>query len=185
MSRKKNTDISALVLKAQEGDTDAFAKLYDELVTPLYRYVYYRVEPDIAEDITEEAFLKAWQNLKKYKPGEHPFSAWLFRIAHNLVVDHYRKKQDFTEIDENLPAKESDIDPKRNTSLKIDKIQLHKIIRKLPDNYQQVIVLKYINDLSNPEISSVMGKSEGAIRTLQSRALKELRDMIEKNDLHF
>src|SRR5512136_3095853 len=89
--------------KAQGGDTEAFAQIYDALVKPIYRYIYYRVEEAIAEDLTEDTFLKMWQNLGKYKKRSTPFPSCPFRIAHNLVVDHYRKKPATDEIDESLP----------------------------------------------------------------------------------
>jgi len=178
VAKKKIPDLDGLVEKAKQGDTDAFATIYDELVKPVYRYIYYRVEPTIAEDLTEEAFLKAWQNLRQYKQGKHPFSAWVFRIAHNLVVDHYRKNKVSEEIDDQLSDPSDTSNPKRLTEAKLNQIRLHKVIRRLPNNYQQVIILKYINELDNKEISKVIGKSETAIRTIQFRALEQLRSML-------
>ncbi len=165
---------------AQNGDTEAFGKIYDVLVKPIYRYIYYRVDKHIAEDLTEETFLKAWQNISKYKAGKHPFSAWIFRIAHNLVCDYYRKNELSSEIDENLADTKLDSSPSYKLNLKLNEVKLRKAINKLPENYQQVILLKYINEEENTVIAKVIGKSEGAVRTLQFRALEKLRSILDE-----
>lgn len=180
MPKQNLPDLAELVEKAKKGDTDAFGKIYDALVKSVYRYVYYRTEPQIAEDITEETFLKAWQNLSKYKKGAHPFSAWVFKIAHNLVCDYYRKNQIVSEIDENAADPKENTGPEYQVNLKLNQIKLRKAIIKLPENYQQVIVLKYINELENEDIAKAIGKSEGAVRILQFRALKQLRGLLEE-----
>lgn len=170
---------------AQKGDTEAFGKIYDTLVKPVYRYIYYRVDKHIAEDLTEETFLKAWQNLAKYKKGKHPFSAWVFRIAHNLVCDYYRKNEVLSEIDENIADTKHDASPSYKLNLKLNEVKLRRAINKLPDNYQQVILLKYINEEENVVIAKVIGKSEGAVRTLQFRALEKLRSILEEKKEDF
>jgi RNA polymerase sigma-70 factor, ECF subfamily len=179
---KKNptTDLGKLVELAKKGDTEAFGKIYDALVKPVYRYIYYRVSPQIAEDLTEEAFLKAWQNLSKYKSGATPFSAWVFRIAHNLVCDHYRKNEVSSEIDENLADTKTDAMPSYHLNVRLNQVKLRQAINSLPENYQQVILLKYINEEENDVIAQVIGKSEGAVRTLQFRALEKLRSLLEE-----
>jgi RNA polymerase sigma-70 factor (ECF subfamily) len=177
---EKSANIDSLVEMAQNGDTDAFAKIYDELVKPVYRYIYYRVAEDIAEDLTEEAFFKVWQNLSKYKKGKFPFSSWVFRIAHNLVIDHYRKNHQTEEIDEGLADTETNNNPDHQTNVKLTNVRLRKVIRRLPDNYQQVVVLKYINELDNKEIAESIGKSEAAVRIIQFRALEKLRTLLSE-----
>lgn len=171
-------DIDKLVVMAQGGETQAFALIYDELVKPVYRYIFYRVKENIAEDLTEETFLKVWQNLKKYKKGKHPFSSWVFRIAHNLVVDYYRKNKTTEEIDEKFADPKEGNNPASQADIKLTQIRLRKVIRRLPDNYQQVIILKYINELDNKEIADTIGKSEATVRTIQFRALEKLRGML-------
>jgi len=186
LAKKENIpDLGGLVEKAKNGDTEAFGKIYDVLVKPLYRYVYYKVDAQIAEDITEETFLKVWQNLKKYKKGAQPFSAWVFRIAHNLVCDYYRKHEEQYEMDDNIPETKRDMDPEQAVSLKLNEVRLRKVIRKLSANYQEVIVLKYINDMDNADIAKAIGKSEGAVRTLQFRALEQMRSMLKGKDEEF
>jgi RNA polymerase sigma-70 factor (ECF subfamily) len=173
-------NLGPLVDLAKKGDTEAFGEIYDALVKPVYRYIYYRVDKHIAEDLTEETFLKAWKNLSKYKAGKHPFSSWVFRIAHNLVCDYYRKHEKSTEIDENLADTKLDASPSYKLNLKLNEVRLRKAINKLPENYQQVILLKYINEEDNAIIAKVIGKSEGAVRTLQFRALEKLRGLLEE-----
>lgn len=185
MSENKAPDLKPLVKRAQSGDTAAFGEIYDVLVTPLYRYVYYRVNSvDLAEDLVEETFLKVWENLSKYKEGASPFSSWVYRIAHNLVVDHYRKQGPTEEVDENTADEARHSDPKGETHLKLTQIRLHQLIKKLPEDGQQVIILKFINNLSNEEISAATGKSEGSIRVIQSRALAKLRQLLGHADDH-
>ncbi len=178
MEKKSIPNLDQLVIKAKGGDAQAFAQIYDALVKPVYRYIYYRVEEAIAEDLTEETFLKTWQNLKKYKKGKYPFSAWVFRIAHNLVVDYYRKNKTTDIIDENLADPHEDSNPAQQADIKLTQIRLRKVIRCLPENYQQVIIFKYINDFDNKEIASAIGKSEGAVRTIEFRALERLRSLL-------
>ena len=178
MPDKQRINIDELVEKAQAGDKEAFGQIYDELVKPIYRYIYYKVDDSIAEDLTEETFFKAWQNLGKYKKGKNPFSSWIFRIAHNLVVDHYRKNHTTDEIDESYVDPKDTGNPAQQTNIELTNIRLRKIIKKLPDNYQQVIVLKYINELENAEIADTIGKSEAAVRIIQFRALEKLRSLM-------
>lgn len=186
MKKTQIPDLKALVKLAKKGDTEAFGKIYDELVTPVYRYIFYRVDQQIAEDLTEDTFLKAWQNLKKYKEEDRtPFSAWVFRIAHNIICDYYRKNQTVSEIDENLPDTKENFNPSMKINIKFNQIKLRNAINKLPDNFQQVIVLKYINELDNAEISKATGRSEGSIRTIQFRALKQLRVLLEEKQEDF
>ncbi len=177
----KITELDRLVEKAQKGDADAFARIYDELVKPVYRYIYYRVEESIAEDLTEDTFLKVWQNLKKYKKGKNPFSSWVFKIAHNLVVDYYRQNKTTEMIEETIVDTKLESNPHYQADLKLTQIRLRKVIRRLPDNYQEIIILKYINELDNKEIAHAVGKSEGAVRTIQFRALDRLKSLLSED----
>ncbi|MFH1767321.1 MAG: RNA polymerase sigma factor [Patescibacteria group bacterium] len=185
MTKEQIPDLSALVTLAQKGNTEAFGKIYDALVKPVYRYIYYRVDSQIAEDLTEETFLKTWENIKKYKKGKTPFSSWVFKIAHNLVCDYYRKNQTTAEIDENIADPEENLNPERKITIKFTQNHLRIAIKKLPANYQQVVILKYINELDNADIAKSLGKSEGAVRTIQFRALQQLRTLLEEKHKDF
>lgn len=175
-------NIDALVTRAQAGDATAYGELYDALVAPIYRYTYYRVSTrEDAEDLTEIAFLRGWENLKKYKKqAGNPFSAWLFRIAHNLVVDYYRTKprNDTTELDETWATDTRDASPALLAEMHFDQLSLRRAIHLLPEAYQQIVVLKFINEFDNTEIAKIIGKSAGAVRILQFRALARLKELL-------
>lgn len=177
-------EIELWVKAAQDGDHDSFAKLYDIFIDPIYRYVYYRVKSDDAEDITETVFLRVWENLDKYRAGDKSsFSAWVFRIAHNLVVDYYRgrKEREFDELLVDVPDDKRDHSPIRTTESIIRKEVLKKAISRLKKTYQDILIYKFINSFSNAEIADIMNKTEGSIRILQFRALRALR--VELEDL--
>ena len=158
-----HNDEPSLIERAKRYDQKAISELYKRHVQSIYRYIYYRVDKHIAEDLTEETFLKAWQNLSKYKAGKHPFSAWVFRIAHNLICDYYRKNENPFEIHENIADTKLDSSPSHQMNLKLNEVKLKKTINKLPENYQQVILLKYINEEDNAIIAKVndVGRRHG------------------------
>jgi len=178
--------LAALIPSAQAGDADAFGDAYDILVAPIYRYIYYRVSSrELAEDLTETVFLKAWENLKKYKKQSgNPFSAWVFRIAHNLVIDYYRSRPrtETIELDESFVAEQREANPADATQMRFERSELRVAIHQLPEAYQQVIVLKFINEFSNAEVAAIMKRSEGSIRILQFRALAKMKALLDAPD---
>lgn len=174
-------DVEDLVVQAQAGVADAFGLIYDKFANQIYRYIYYRVPKEEAEDITGMVFLKAWEKIHQYVPGKSPFSAWLFRIAHNLIVDNYRFKKDvdFDELNADIPEHRREHNPIKMAELNFSSDKLRIAISKLKKAYKQVVILKFINELSNPEVAQVMSKSEGSVRILQFRALKALKKELE------
>ena len=180
-----NKQIEELVLKAQNADIDAFGKLYDHFIDAIYRYVYFKVGKDEALDLTENIFLKVWENLKSYKKGDKHFSAWLFRIAHNTVVDHYRLSKESLSLDLDLPDNKRQNDPVVLTEQRMGSENLHRAIGKLKKKYQQIIILKYINELENQEIARIMRRSEGSLRILKFRALKALKQILEDMNVNY
>lgn len=177
--------VQSLVAACQSGDVESFGDLYDLYVKPVYRYVYYRVDKAEVEDVVENVFVKVWENLDKYKPGESPFSSWLFRVAHNLVVDHYRYHRKHISLRERLPKhlNQSDDSPLDWAHQRLNQQKLREALRELKEPYQQVLVLKYLNGFSTQEIAEVLQRNEGNVRILQHRALKALREILEKNGL--
>jgi len=177
----KEAELEALVCAAQEGDQDAFARIYDYFIDQIYRYVYYRVQSEDVEDIVETVFLKVWENLKQYKPQQKSFSAWVFRIAHNLIIDHYRASKDksYEELSSDLPDLDREHHPIKMTQNRFDNEVLKKAMLKLKKQYHDIILYKFINDFSNKEIAEILGKSEGSLRILQFRALKALKKELE------
>ncbi|MBT5016701.1 sigma-70 family RNA polymerase sigma factor [Candidatus Peregrinibacteria bacterium] len=178
-------EVQRLVAACQNGDAEAFGGIYDLYIDSVYRYVYYRVSQEEVEDITENIFVRVWENIDKYTPGKHPFSAWLFRIAHNLVVDHYRFHRKHISLRERLPqhVSQSDDDPADWASQRLNQTQVREALLELKEPYQQVLVLKFLSSFSNKEIAEVMDRTEGNIRILQYRALKALRVILEKKGM--
>jgi len=174
------TDVDLLIDGAANGNADAFGKLYDLHVERVYRHIYYRVgNTDDTEDLTQQVFLKAWKAIGRYKKTASPFLAWLMRISHNLVIDYYRTKKDMSYLDCELELKDSGASPGRLAEKRFDQQQLRKIIMKLPEEQQQVILMSFIEGFSYTEIASALGKKEGNIRVIMHRALKKMRQMLE------
>ncbi|MFC1870962.1 RNA polymerase sigma factor [Chloroflexota bacterium] len=183
MQGEKNTEIAAdidlLVERAVSGDADAFGRLYDMHVDRVYRHVYYRVgSTQDAEDMTQQVFLRAWQAIHRYKKTTSPFLAWLIKISHNLVVDFYRSKKDKAYLDFEIAADGLNSSPERLAEVNSDQNRLRKVILQLPGEQQQVILMNFIEGFSYAEIVSTLGKSEGAIRVIQHRALKKMRNIL-------
>ncbi|MFC1911776.1 RNA polymerase sigma factor [Chloroflexota bacterium] len=167
-------EIIKLVQKAIGGDSEAFGELYVIYVEPIYRYIFYQIKDKMsAEDITEEAFFKAWNSIHSCKGREQTFSSWLYRIAHNSMIDILRRRKKELPLD--IEITNGIIDDKSELETKLEHRQLLDAIALLPENQRQVIILKFIEGLDNQEIGQCIRKSQGAIRILQMRALDTLR----------
>ncbi|MBI2831481.1 MAG: sigma-70 family RNA polymerase sigma factor [Chloroflexi bacterium] len=177
-----HVETNQLVRQCIDGDYEAFGKLYTCWVMPIYRYVFYQVKDKMtAEDITEEVFMKAWQAIGSCKGKEATFSSWLYRIAHNQVVDVFRHEQRQVSLEATAIDCFPSVTPDMGVNLQLEEILQE--IAGMPQSQKQVLLLKFIEGLSNPEISQIMGKSEGAIRILQMRALQTLRSKFPPEDL--
>ena len=175
-------DEARLVDQAKAGDPEAFAKLYDAYVERVSRYIYFRVAEDCdMEDLVAQVFLKAWENLDRYKRGSSPFIAWLYTIARHLVIDHYRTKKNILPLEEAI-ALPSDLDmPDQEAQLHFDLEAMRDALQMLSKDQQQALILKYIAGLPNDSIAKVMNKQEGTVRGLQMRGLQTLaKYMIQK-----
>lgn len=168
-----------LVQKAINRDRDAFAILYDLHVDRIYRQVYYLL-PDKgdAEDITQDAFIKAWNAIDRYKKTGVPFVAWLSAIARNLVIDHFRSRKRLVPLEAKHDKSTREGDPIVTTQTSLDHAYLKDAIRQLKGLKQKVVLMRFIDDMSYEEIARVCNKSEGAIRVIQFRALKDLKRII-------
>ena len=172
-----------LVQQAIKRDRAAFTALYEHCVDRVYRHVYYRVSSHAdAEDITQEAFVKAWQSIDRYKRTGAPFVSWIITIAGNLVIDHYRKEQRVVVTDEIYEVKPAEQiqDPAREAEVNFNNAIIKEAILKLKGDKQKVILLHFIDGLTYEEIAKTLNKSEGAIRVIQYRALGELRSLLER-----
>jgi RNA polymerase sigma-70 factor, ECF subfamily len=173
-----------LVQQATKRDRAAFTALYESCVDRVYRHVYYRVSSHAdAEDITQEAFFKAWQSIDKYKRTGAPFVTWIIKIAGNLVIDHYRRQQKVVVTDEIYEVKPAEQvhDPAREAEMNFNNSIIKEAILKLKGDKQKVILMHFIDGLTYEEIAKALDKSEGAIRVIQYRALGDLRSLLERD----
>ena len=164
-------------------DAAAFGELYQRYVARIYNYVFYRTgNHHDAEDVTARVFQRALQHIPSYVDRGIPFSAWLYRIAHNLVVNWHRDKgrrQVISFDDIALGALKAEA-PEGATEFREEREALLTAISALPDDRQQLLILKFVEKLSNAEIGQIMNRSEGAVKSLYHRTLLSLRDEIER-----
>ncbi len=178
-------DDTALV-RAAEGDAEAFGVLYERYVGRIYNYIYYRTGNQYdAEDLTARVFFRAMHHVKHYQNRGLPFSAWLYRIAHNLVANWHRDNSRRPEIplDEGImPAHQPEEHPEAALLQNEESERLLVLIRKLPPDRQHMLILKFVEHLSNAEIGQIMGRTEGAVKSLYHRTLLSLRCEIEEQN---
>jgi len=169
-------DEPSLVQQAQQGDKEAFAQLYESHFDKIYRYVILRIgNRTEAEDMTQQVFLKALRSIHSFKWKGIPFSAWLFRIAHNLVVDYLRKERKQATIPLDKSVVHSDSNPQLAAEHRLDIEQLISATKNLTKAQREVISLRFAGELSVAEVAKVMGKSQGAVKALQHSAIVALR----------
>ncbi len=171
-----------LIARAIQGDADAFGDLYERYLARIYRYVFYRVN-DVAEaeDLTEMVFLKAWEALESYRMRDVPFGAWLYRIAHNAVVDRHRTHKVTLPLEDQISLHDAAGDPEDRLDWRETIESLAHALSQLSPAYQQVLTLRFISGLSHSETALVMDRSEEAVRVLQYRALCALREFLAKS----
>ncbi len=169
-----------IIERAIRGEASAFGSLYDHYQPAIYRFVLIKVSRrEEAEDLTHQVFLSAWQNIQNYRELGHPFSSWLYQIARNKVIDHYRTvKNDsaIEEVDPEIFASAALTEARTDMELTMERVL--KAIRKLKQEYQDIVIMRFIEELSLKEIAAAIGKSEGAVKLIQHRALKELRTLL-------
>lgn len=179
---EESIDEKELVERARRRDPDAFAQLYESHLPRIYRYVYYRVRSEAeAEDIAEQVFLRAWETIERYEQRGAPFAAWLYRLAHNLVVDHYRGHRPSVSLDDIGDTPESGIDVSELVEIALDVAEVRAALALLNTEHQQVLILRFIEGLSHAQVAIVIGKSEGATRVVQHRALAALARVLQRS----
>jgi len=175
-------DERLLLERAKEYDQAALGELYDRYGPRIYSYIYYRLgDTSLAEDLTAQVFLRMLEAIRASRPWRDSFSGWLYRIAHNLIVDHFRRQAQ----EGCMPLEEQLVAAEDNTAEAVEKRltrrQLRAAINRLSEDQAQVVVLRFVEGLSSAEIARIMGKSEGAIRALQYRAIVNLRRFMEED----
>lgn len=172
-----------LVERAQAGEAEAFGRLYDQYADTVYRYIYYRVGGRAtAEDLTSETFLRALRRIGTFTWQGRDFGAWLVTIARNLVADHFKSSRFRLEVTtgEMLDANEVERSPEDSVLESLSNAALLEAVRKLNPQQQECVTLRFLQGLSVAETARVMGKNEGAIKTLQYRAVRPSRDCSPK-----
>jgi len=164
-----------LVVRAKGGDRAAFADLYEMHLDRVFRYFFYRTgHRQDAENLTEQVFLKAWQAIPTYNHRGAPFSAWIFRIAHNLLIDHRRRQRETVPLDEELEIEDAGSEPGELASRRAEARELAQALARLSPQEQSVVVLRFVERLDHRTVANIIGKSEVATRSILSRALTRL-----------
>ena len=165
-----------LIRASQRGDEKAFGELYNAYVHDIYRYMLYRVgNAEVAQDLTAEVFLRAMEGLARYQDREIPWLAWLYRIAHARVVDHYRRTRragEHEDIDEVDVVVDPDLDS--DLVMNFQQKKLREALLKLSSDQQQVILLRFVEGYNIQRTADVLGKSVGAVKMIQRRALQAM-----------
>ena len=170
------------LIGAAKVDSEAFGLLYERYVERVYNYIYYRTGSVYdAEDLTERVFMRAMRHIHNYSDRGLPFSAWLYRIAHNLVANWYRDNSRRKEVplEESLTVHPRSEHPEQELLRVEERERLLGVLREIPADRQQLILLKFVEHLSNAEIAAIMGRTEGAIKSLYHRTLLSLRDELD------
>jgi RNA polymerase sigma-70 factor, ECF subfamily len=181
-----DTDEQAILERASRGDSEAFGMLYERYVERIYNYVYYRTgDVHDAEDLTARVFHRALNHIRNYTDRGLPFSAWLYRIAHNLIANWHRDRSRHQEIPlSEAPTIHYKGEPPESALIQSqDRDAILKVVQSLPAERQSLIILKFVENLSNIEIGKIMGRSEGAVKSLYHRTLLALRDELEGVDI--
>ena len=175
-----------ILVRASQGDLEAFGELYEKYVERIFNYIYYRTgDVHDAEDLTARVFYRALNHIHNYTDRGLPFSAWLYRIAHNLIANWHRDRSRHQEI----PLSEAPTlyykgePPEMALMQSQDREAVLKLIRRLPAERQHLLVLKFVEHMSNAEVGKIMGRSEGAVKSLYHRTLLVLRDDLDGVEL--
>jgi RNA polymerase sigma-70 factor (ECF subfamily) len=174
---------SALIARARENP-EAFSLLYERYVSNIYNYVYYRTgNHHDAEDLVSRTFYRALKHFPRYEDRGAPFSAYLYRIAHNMVANWHRdrSRRQVVPLDEMMLSSLKREQPAAVAEEKDEREMLLEAVRRLPPDRQQLLILKFVDHMSNAEIAQIMGRTEGAIKSLYHRTLMALRqDLVDR-----
>lgn len=176
----------ALLEKARGMDQEALAAVYDRFADRIYRYLYRRVgDPEVAEDLTAQTFTRMLEALHTGRQWHTSFHAWLYRIAHNLAVDYFRQKTRMQTVSlephQALKATRAAVDPFAETVKRLQRETLVQALEYLTPDQAQVIRLRFLEGYTIAEVAQIMGKTEGAVKALQFRAIARLRVLLEEH----
>lgn len=176
---KNTTDFENLLNLAKNGDPLAFDVIYKEFLTPVYRYIFLRIRhKETVQDLTQAVFIKIFKSLDKIKNFDHPL-AYFFTVSRNTVIDYYRSVKQTENLPDDIFLEDTtskNVNETLNTEADLKLVK--KAMVKLSPEQKEIILLKYFQDLTNKEISQLLNKSEEAVRQLQSRAIKKIRELL-------
>lgn len=175
-----------LLAQAMEYDERALSELYDRYEAKIYSYIYRRTsDQGVAEDLTAQVFLRMLESIRNRRAWHSSFSGWLYRIAHNLIIDQYRRRdrQGSVPIEDSAALPEMKQNPVLTVEMNLDAQRLRAAIQRLTDEQAEVVSLRFLEGYSIAEVAEMMDKTEGAIKALQYRAVATLRQMLQHEDL--
>ena len=171
-----------IVKNAIKGEAEAFGLLYDHYQPQIYRFIYIKVSHrEEAEDLTHQVFLKTWQTINNYQHQGLPFSGWLYRVARNLIIDYYRGQKNIVGLDNIKEVSFTGRPLDEQIDAVLDTERVKTAVRQLSPDYQDVIILRFIDGLSPKETALALDKSESSIKLLQYRAVKNLKKILINN----
>ena len=184
MPEWRELDDCKLLEEAQKGQEAAFGELYERHAETVYRFLQAHLGDRLdAEDLTEDVFLRSWRSLPFYRQQGIPFSAYLLRIARNALTDHYRRsarRGQHTSLDASETLPDPRTEPSDAVLARMERQELVRMLKRMHEDYRTVLVLRFFSELSPEETAQVMGRSAGAVRVLQHRALAALRRMLKE-----
>jgi RNA polymerase sigma-70 factor (ECF subfamily) len=183
MSEWHEVEDIQLIQLAKDGSADAFGELYERHAQSVFRFIYAHLDSrQDAEDLMDDVFLRVWNSLSGYREKGVPFIAFLFRIARNGIIDHYRRSKQTkqtTSIEE-LPLRDWQPEPGESVMTAMEHQEVRLVLERLREDYRTVLVLRFLSELTPDETAQVMGRTTGAIRVLQHRALMAMRELLEE-----
>ena len=164
-----------IIKNCQKGNLEEFGQLYDKYIKKIYNFIYYKTfHKELAEDLTSKTFMKALENIERFNPNKGKFSSWLYRIARNIVIDHYRTKKHEFNLAEFWGIKDSlNLQDQLETQQKLEKVK--EYIAQLTKEQQEIVVMRIWDDLSYKEIAQILEKSESVCKMTFSRVMKNLK----------
>lgn len=179
LSKKQLNHIENLVDKAKAGNVNAFARLYKLLASSVYRFSLLKLrDQSEAQDIVSETFRRVWESIYRYQRGN--FKAYLLTIARNLIYTRFKKQSKTVQRIEEIPIVDPKADVEKGVISAQESKELHQAIQKLPENYKEVIICRFIEELSIKETASVLNKTSISVRVIQHRALKKLKNLLKQ-----
>ncbi|MBI5667861.1 MAG: sigma-70 family RNA polymerase sigma factor [Chloroflexi bacterium] len=181
------TSLERTIRKAQSGDEQAIASLYQGYAQKIYRYIAYRVPPEDAEDLTGEVFVKMVEGLPTYRITEVPFEAWLYRIAAARIADYYRRKKRRVEVELDEQTPEAEAQPEEQLLEQQEIEALREALQQLTPEQQSILILRFVERKSHEEVAAMLQRSVSAVKTIQHRALTHLAQALgtRKESRHY